>query len=387
MKKIMMLAFVLFLIGSIENKAWAQERYQEQNSGQKELDLYIEEMDYTEIQAVMEEILKDASFDFKEAMNQVLEGKEMITPDTVLETMLETIRQAFSVEKAVLARVLVIAVAGAVFVNFSNVFKSGQVADVSFFVTYLLLFSAISTSFYSISQTASKALESLLEFMKALLPSYFIAVTFATGSTVSFAFYEVAMMLIMVAEYVMVKLVLPMIHIYFVISLVNYISKEDYLSKAAELLETLIKWIVKSILGITVGYNVIRGMIVPVADYMKNSVLLKTARLLPGIGNAIGSVAESVFGAGVLVKNAMGTVGILVILFIMSAPIIKIGSYSLLYKLCAAVIQPISDKRIIECMEGASKGASLLLYLTFAGASMFLLTIAIVMASTNHFLV
>ena len=136
-------------------------------------------------------------------------------------------------------------------------------------------------------------------------------------------------------------------------------------------------------LGITVGYNVIQGMIVPAANYVKNSVMWKTMKLLPGIGNAIGSVAESVLGAGVLVKNAMGAVGMLVIILILAVPFIQIGSYCILYKLGTAIVQPISDKRILECMEGAGKGAALLLYAVFAGAAMFLLTIAIVMVSTN----
>ena len=241
----------------------------------------------------------------------------------------------------------------------------------------------MTTSFYRISQTAERALQGLLEFMRALLPSYFIAVTFATGSSTSFAFYEMAMMLIFAAEYVIVKFVLPMVHIYFVIRLVNYISKEDYLSKAAELLETLIKWTVRSVLSLTAGYNVIQGLIVPAANYVKNSVVLKTAKMLPGIGNALGSVAESVLGAGVLIKNAIGTVGMVVIILIMAVPITKIGSYCMMYKLSTALIQPVLDKRILECLEGAAQGASLLLYVLVAGTAMFLLTIAIVMASTN----
>lgn len=373
MKKMGILVLLLLLLGMEGKAAWAMETY-------------TEEIDVTEIQAIMEEILEESSFDFRETMKRVLEGEEILTPERILKALADTLRQAFLEEKKGLVRVLVIAVAGAMVVNFSNVFKSSSVAEVSFFVIYLLLFSAMSTSFYRISQTALEALGGLLEFMKVLLPSYFMAVTFATGSAVSSAFYEVAMMLIWVAEYILVKLVLPLIHIYFVVSLVNYISKEDFLSKTAELLETLIRWTTKSILGVTVGYNAVQGMIAPVADNMRRSVVLKTARLLPGIGNAIGSVAESVFGAGVLVKNAMGTVGIVVIMAIMAVPFIKIGSYCLLYKLGAALIQPISDKRILECLEGAGKGAVLLLYVTFAGAAMFLLTIAIIMASTNHLL-
>ena len=403
-KKIIWILFCLFLTGIKEETVSAWEVTKEMPYGNivvykktdyekiddkkiEDIEIDYEELDYEEIQNALEGILKESSFDFKEAVKSVMEGENVLSPERILNVAFEVMKQAVLQEKEVIARVLVIAVAGAVFVNFSNVFKSSAVADVSFFVTYLLLFSAMTTSFYSISQTAERALHSLLDFMRALLPSYFIAVTFATGSTVSFAFYEMAMMLIFVAEYIIVKCVLPLVHIYFVIRLVNYISKEDYLSKAAELLETLVKWAVRSILGITVGYNTIQGLIVPAAEHVKNSVVLKTAKLLPGIGNVFGAVAESVLGAGVLVKNAVGTVGMVVVILIMAVPIIKIGSYCIVYKLSTALIQPVLDKRILECMEGAVKGASLLLYVLSAGTAMFLLTIAIVMASTNRVLV
>lgn len=385
MKKIIMMCMILILMAGIPARVQAEEITDGQGSMAEQSEDYLDEINCEEIQQVMEEILKETTFDFREAMENAISGQRIISGENLVNAVMQAVRQAFAVEKSMITRILVITVVGAIFVNFSNVFKSSQVADTSFFITYLLLFSAMSVSFYSISQTASAALENLLEFMRALLPSYFIAVTFATSPSASFMFYEIAMVLVVVVEAVMVKVVIPMIHIYFVISLVNYISKEDYLSKAAELLDTVIKWTLRSLLGVTVGYNFIQGMIVPAADYLKNSLVLKTAKMIPGVGNALGSVAESVLGAGVLVKNAVGTVGIVAIVLIMSVPMIKIGFYCILYKLGAAVIQPISDKRILECMEGASKGASLLLYLVFSGSVMFLLMIAIVMASTNQF--
>lgn len=383
-KWIKIIVFLFCVLMLQVNKVYAKEESSKQTIDEKWVIDYTEEIDCEEIQKVMEDILEEMSFDFKEAMKMAISGENIFTKETILNAIVKTIKKAFHTEKSMITRVLVIAVVGALMINFSNVFKSGQVADTSFFITYLLLFSAISVSFYSISQTALVTLENLLEFMRALLPAYFVAVTFATGSATSFVFYEIAMVLVMVVEVIFVKVVIPLIHIYFVISLVNYISKEDYLSKATQLLESSIKWLLRTLLGVATGYNFIQGMVVPVASHLKNSMVVKTAKLIPGIGTAISSVAESVLGAGILVKNAVGMVGIFVIILIISTPMIKIGSYCLLYKIGGAVIQPVSDKRILECLEGASRGGSLLLYVVFAGSVLFLLTIAIIMASTNR---
>ena len=381
--RIFIFSFCIFVLLQ-RKEVYAKEESSKQAVDEKWVLDYTEEIDCEEIQKVMEDILEELSFDFKEAIKMAIQGEDIFSKETILQAITKTIEKAFYTEKATITRVLVIAVVGALIINFSNVFQSGQVADTSFFITYLLLFSALSVSFHNISQTAVLALENLLEFMKVLLPAYFIAVTFATGSATSFVFYEISMMLVIAVEVIFVKIAIPLIHIYFVIRLVNYISKEDYLSKAEELLESGIKWLLRSLLGVATGYNFIQAMVVPVASHLKNSMVVKTVKLLPGIGTAVSSVAESVLGAGILVKNAVGMVGIFVIIMIISIPMIKIGFYCLLYKLGIALIQPVSDKRILECLEGASKGSALLLYVVFAGSVLFLLTIAIIMASTNR---
>lgn len=75
-----------------------------------------------------------------------------------------------------LAQVAAIGVIGAVFSNVSSVWKGGQISDTGFFVTYLLLFTCLAGSFLSSLQIASKVLGQILEFMRLLMPAYFMAV-------------------------------------------------------------------------------------------------------------------------------------------------------------------------------------------------------------------
>lgn len=344
---------------------------------------YINDIDYDEIQKSVDDVLDTNHIDIKEYIEKVISGDTQISFELLKNSFEASIKKEFSGEKSIIIRLLAIAVIGAVFTNFSNVFKQNQVADVGFFVTYLLLFSVMTASFFVITKLAAVTLTNLLEFMKALVPSYFIAVTFSTGATTSMVFYQASLILITVIEAILVKLILPFINIYFVISLTNYIAKEDYLSKTVELIEIVVNWTLKTMLGVVIGYNFIQGMIVPAADHFKKSTFMRAASAIPGVGNAVGGVTETVLGAGILIKNAIGTLGMILILCIVAAPIIKIAGYALLYKLGSAMVQPISDKRILECLNGASKGARLLLYTVFVGGVMFLLTIAIIMVSTN----
>jgi stage III sporulation protein AE len=196
-------------------------------------------------------------------------------------------------------------------------------------------------------------------------------------------YYEAALTLITIVDFLIIKVVIPLIDFYLVIMLANNLSKEDTLSKLAELFSSAINWLLKSLMAVVVGFGAIQGLIVPVADQVKRSALLKASEAIPGIGDALGGVTETVLGAGVLLKNAIGVSGLVVIVVICAVPFLKLLVITIVYKAGSAVLQPISDKRFIECISASAKSASMLLQTVFVGAVLFLLSITIVAVTTG----
>ena len=94
-----------------------------------------------------------------------------------------------------------------------------------------MLFSLLITTFINASRIASSVIGSILDFMKALVPAYFLSIDFVLGSATSLIIMRVALMLITLVDILIIKVVIPMINFYLVISLANNMSKEDMLSK------------------------------------------------------------------------------------------------------------------------------------------------------------
>ena len=185
-------------------------------------------------------------------------------------------------------------------------------------------------------------------------------------------------------EILISKILLPIIHVYMMVRVLNFLSAEEYLSKCAELIEMIVNWSLKSLLACIVGLNLIQGMISPAIDTVKRSTLTRSAEAIPGIGDAIGGMTEVVLGTAVLVKNGIGVTGALICIALCVGPLVQIGCITLLYKLAAAVIQPVSDKRIVGCVETIGEGCRLLMRLVFTTGMLFLLTVAIVAAVTGN---
>lgn len=213
------------------------------------------------------------------------------------------------------------------------------------------------------------------------MPSYFLAVTAATGSATAMVFYEIVLVLVYVVQVVFLKGVLPGIHIYVLLQLVNYLHSEDFLSKMAELVRTVVEWAMRTCIAVVIGMQIIQNMIGPAIDTLKRDVIGKTAAAIPGIGNAINGVTEVALGTAVLVRNGLGVIGIIVILCVGLPPVIRLGITTLLYKLLAAVVQPISDKRMVGALATIGDGCMLLLKVLLTMELLFLITIAVLTIS------
>ena len=342
------------------------------------------DFDYNDIQRVIDEVLaSDNNMDFEQYVTDLMTGNKKFSLQQIGNDIKDAVMNEIRDNIGTLTSLISIAVIAAVFTNFSYAFQNTQVAETGFYVAYLLLFSVLTASFISAATLASDTISAVLNFMKALVPTYFLSVAFVSSAGTSMVYYQVTLFLITFADVLLIKLIIPMINIYLVVSMANNLSKEDLLSKLADLLSIVIKWALKTLVGLVVGFNAIQGLILPVADNIKKSALYKLAGAIPGVGDVLGSVTESVFGAGILLKNAIGVTGVIVIIIICALPIIKLAITTLIYKVSSAAVQPISDKRMLNCVTASADAAALLLQTVLVGAVLFLLTITIIAATTT----
>ena len=343
----------------------------------------LNQFEFDEINQALDGLFPEEKLDFKDTVASLLSGDTALSAELLNRLVLDQLTYAFRVNKNNLVHILLIAVIAAVFTNFSNVFQNRQISEIGFFVLYLLLISLCLNSFQSSVDWVGEGIGNLTAFMKVLGPVYFLAVAIAKGSVTSVAFYNLVLFLIYLIEVLILKFLLPVIHIFIMVKILNFLSKEDYLSRFAELLELLISWTLKTLLACVAGLNIIQGLIAPAIDSVKRSVLTRGAEAIPGIGDAIGGMAEVVLGTAVLVKNSIGMAGAFICIALCVGPLVQIALMAFMYKLAAAVIQPVSDKRIIGCVSSVGDGCQLLMRVIFTAGVLFLLTIAIVAATTS----
>lgn len=346
-------------------------------------DELIGQYDFTEIDEMLEEMFPEKKMNFRDTIVGLISGELEFSFALIKNLIGDQLSYEIDNSKTGIIHILLLVIIAAIFANFSAVFKSTQVAEISFSMLYMLLITICLNNFRILLDAATTNVEQMIGFMELLGPLYFLAVAIATGSATSITFYQLVLLLIFLIELLIRNFLLPLTQIYLVIRILDEFSPEIQLTKFAELLETIISWSLKTLTAGIVGINVIQGLLTPAIDSVKRSLVLKGGEALPIVGDAIGGAAEVVLGTAVLIKNGIGVAGMIICLVVCLVPIIQIAITSLMYQLIAALIQPVSDKRLVNCVSSVADGSKILLKIVFTTGVLFLITIAVVAATTG----
>lgn len=353
---------------------------EEEMTGEFQMNL-LADMDFSEIQNMLDEMLGNNSFSFVDTVKKLMNGEAVFSKETVLELVHGLFFSRIEKERGTLGKVLLLIIFSSVFANFAAVFDNGQIGEISFYVVYLLLFMMLMDSFSQMSISLHASISWMAEFMKGLAPAYFAAVSASSGALTAAAFYEGILLLVWLIQWLLLTFLLPGVNLYILLKMVNHLSREEMLGKMAELISTAVSWGMKTLLGMVAGLQVIRSLVTPVIDSLKRTALGKTASMIPGVGNAVNTVTELIITSAVLVRNSLGIVVFVVFLLVGAGPVIHYLVLSLSYRFLAAVSQPVSDKRLVECLSTMGEGCGFLLRILFTAEIMCMLTFLILMVS------
>lgn len=92
---------------------------------------------------------------------------------------------------------------------------------------------------------------------------------------------------------------------------------------------------------------------------------------------------DTVISASLLVKNSIGLAGVIIILFLCAFPAIKILTLALIYKVSAAIMQPLGDSPITACLDTIGKSMIYVFAALAAVGLMFFLAITIMLTAGN----
>ena len=374
---------ILWLLFSPSIASAAEALFEKESEDTLELTLdgILEQSDQQALDDLLSNTGLPRSVTFSGLVRGLMTGRIPFQPETVRTYVTDLFFSEILNQKQMALQILLIVLSSAVFSNFIRVFEKSQIAEISFYMMYLLVSTMLLRSFSGMDTLVAETLSHITRLIKLLLPAYLASIVFSAGSLSALGFYQAATVTVALLQGVIMRGVLPLLQFYLAVLMLNQMTKEDLFSRFAQLLQTIVDWSLKTVIGVAVGLQTVQCLIAPGVDSFKNSAAHRITKSIPGIGNLFDAASETVTGSAIVIRNAIGTGGMLLIAAIYLLPLLKLLTCILIFRLLCAIIQPICEKRMLACVESISCAAALLLRILCGSMAVLLILLAMILSS------
>lgn len=263
-------------------------------------------------------------------------------------------------------------------------FERSAISKVAYFVVYIVLIFIALNSFYLAFSYAKQTIDVMSSFMIALIPLILgLMATFGNIITVSF-FHPIIILLINVSGVLVAHVILPLLFLSALLLIVSSLNEHYQVTHLANLFRSIGIGILGVFLTIFLGVMSVQGT----ASAIQDGVAMKTTKFITGnfipvIGRTFTDATDTILTASLLLKNAVGIVGLVIIAFLALFPALKIFAIALTYKVAAAILQPIGDGPVITSLNTISKSIVYILACLLVVTLMFFLAIVIIVVASN----
>ncbi|MCI7131381.1 MAG: stage III sporulation protein AE [Lachnospiraceae bacterium] len=325
----------------------------------------------------------DLNISFGELLQRFLSGEESFDFSVVWSWVTDHCFSVVRQNKTYLAQMLVLLLAFAMLQGISGIFADSFLSDISFLAVYFLFLYNALRIFSSMQQTVYSCMDRIGEFTLLVQPVFCMAMIFSAGIRSAGLTYEMLLLVLYLVQNLLQKLLLPLVFVFLVTQFANFAWKEDHFSSLAKLLEGGIIFVQKALVTFVLGMNLVQGMVAPAVDQLKKTATIRTIGVIPGLGGAMNTVSEMLLGTGILIKNCVGVTVIILLILLCAKPLLEIGVLALIYRVLAAVVEPVTDKRISGVLDALARTGMLYLKLVMTAILMLFLSVAILCVATG----
>lgn len=286
-----------------------------------------------------------------------------------------------------ISTVIIIAVICSLIQNLQNSFSNQSLSNIAFYACYALLIIILSKTFLIGIDIAKETIKELNNFLLVLIPVISTLLLSAGGVSQVATLDPIIILLTNIGPTFYLNILIPIILLGFMLQFANNISNNFKISNLIKHTNQIVLWAQGIFITFFISMLTIRGLTAETLDI----VTAKTAKFavdnfVPIVGKAISEAIATVAGYSILLKNAVSSLGLIIVIAIVVVPIIKIFVMSTLYKLTAAIIEPISDSRIVSAVGSVGDSLILIMSCVIVVSVLFFVMISII-ASTGKLII
>ena len=301
------------------------------------------------------------SVSFGALFTQVVTGQLDVTFSGLLGAVGQLFFSELLVHVGLMQQLVFIAVLAALLKVLSDSFETKSVSEMGFYVCYLALVAIIFTSFRYALGVTSGMVSQVTHFVQVSIPVVVSLVLMTGQAAGGMAYNSLFLFGIWAINTWLMPLLLTFITFLVTVQVVNYLSENELLKNMASLLESALKRGTKAFAALFLFILGLQRISAPILDNLATRGVRLTVNAVPVVGGALSGAVDSIFYLAQAGKNGVIVAVVIGLIYIGMVPLLKLFIMTFLYKVVAAVIEPIADKRIVKCLDTVGNCMGLLL--------------------------
>lgn len=257
-------------------------------------------------------------------------------------------------------------------------------SKIVYFIQYLMIVTLITDSFISVLNLTRDSIGQVIDFMNLLIP-LLSTLMLTTGSITTTGIIQPILLFMMsfIGNFI-TNFIIPILLISITLGIISNISDKIQIDRLAKFLKSSIVWILGIILTIFVCSLSIEGTLSSSVDGMTaKTAKAAISNFIPVVGKILGDSVDSIIGCGNILKNAVGVIGVIVLVGIVVLPILKLGILWISFYVLSGVCEVVADEKIVKLIAQISDSYKILLAILFSVSSMFIIGVTLVLKITN----
>lgn len=319
--------------------------------------------------------------EFEHYTESFASGENPISPEGVFKGFINMLFGEVLRSKGYLATIMTAAAAAGLLRLLES---NGGCTEAAYFTSYSIMSASVVRLLSETVGFGTEVIHSVCDFITKLAP-IFLGLIAATGRVTSAAaFSPILSAAVYIFSYIVNRVITPIIYLGAVLGIVGNISGRMQLGSFNSLLRSVSRWILTALLTVFTSLCALYGFNAPVLDALgAKTAKFAVGTLVPVVGGLLADTMETVVGGTRVLKNAVGSSGLVCIIIIAAAPVIKVWIIWFMLRLSAALCEPLCDRKMTHMLSDVSDSVSTVLAVMMTAVMLFIITIAIMLASTG----
>jgi stage III sporulation protein AE len=320
-------------------------------------------------------------------LGKILSGEYASNYQTIVDAVLDLLGGVVVSVLPMIVMIVAIAILSGIMQSIRHEKSGDGVRDIVHFVTYAAIVTIVLYAVVDVTVMTTRTLGAMKDQMDLIFP-IILTLMASIGAVSSVSIYQPAIVLLssgimQIFNYV----IMPIFVITLVFSVVGNLSSSTRYDRFVSFFTSTYKWILGIVFTVFLGFLSIQGITAGTHDGISiRAAKFTMSSYVPFLGGYLSQGFDLIMASSILIKNAVGLAGLLLLLGIALDPVLKITVLMLGLKLAAAITQPLTDSRISNFLTSITKSLSMLLAVIIGAAFMYFVTVGLVIMTGNNIL-